>query len=129
MFVTKLVHYPIVLGIPWMELHNVAIRFSSRTLTFGSEYYTAHCNTVPTVAHAITSKPTELTLCSLVLKVAPCGPAGSAGAGENRTQLFMSPHPMSNPTKADQFPQARSHPDARDVWPDVQHDVRPTRPS
>ena len=36
MFVTKLGHYPIVLGIPWMELHDVAIRFSSRTLTFGS---------------------------------------------------------------------------------------------
>jgi len=36
MFVTKLGHYPVVLGIPWMELHDVAIRFSSRTLTFGS---------------------------------------------------------------------------------------------
>jgi len=42
MFVTKLGHYPIVLGMPWMELHDVAIRFSSRTLTFGSQYCIAH---------------------------------------------------------------------------------------
>jgi len=29
MFVTKLGHYAVVLSIPWLELHNVAIRFSS----------------------------------------------------------------------------------------------------
>jgi len=104
MFVTKLGHYPIVLGIPWMELHDVAIRFSSRTLTFGSQYCTAHCNPIPTVAHAITSEPPEPTLCSLVSKVAPCGRAVSAGAGEIGAQLFTSPQ-MSDPTKADQFTQ------------------------
>ena len=49
MFVTKLGHYPIVLGIPWFELHDVAIRFSSRTLTFGSQYCASHCNRTPTV--------------------------------------------------------------------------------
>jgi len=52
MFVTKLSHYPVVLGIPWLELHDVAIHFSSRTLTFGSEYCTSHCNRAPTVVHA-----------------------------------------------------------------------------
>jgi hypothetical protein len=35
-FVTKLVHYPIVLGIPCMQYHDVAIRFSSNTVTFDS---------------------------------------------------------------------------------------------
>jgi hypothetical protein len=80
MFVTKLGHYPIVLGIPWMELHDVAIRFSSRTLTFGSQYCTANCNPVPTVAHAITSEPPEPTLCSLASKAAPCEPVLN-GAG------------------------------------------------
>ena len=59
MFVTKLGHYPIVLGIPWLELHNVAIRFSSRTLTFGSQYCIAHCNIQPTVAHALSVDPSE----------------------------------------------------------------------
>jgi len=52
MFVTKLGHYPVVLGIPWLELHDVAIRFSSRFLTFGSQYCTLHCNQAPTVVHA-----------------------------------------------------------------------------
>jgi len=36
MFVTKLEHYPIVLGIPWLRLHDVAVRFASSTVTFGS---------------------------------------------------------------------------------------------
>jgi len=34
MFVTKLGHYPIVLGIPWLWLHHVAVRFASNTVTF-----------------------------------------------------------------------------------------------
>jgi len=59
MFVTKLGHYPVVLGIPWLELHDVAIRFSSRTLTFGSQYCIAHCNIQPTVAHALSVDPPE----------------------------------------------------------------------
>jgi hypothetical protein len=79
MFVTKLGHYPIVLGIPWMELHDVAVRFSSRTLTFGSQYCTVNCNPVPTVAHAITSEPPEPTLCSLAPGAAPCEPAPRLG--------------------------------------------------
>jgi hypothetical protein len=36
MFITKLGHYPIVLGIPWLRLHDVAVRFASNTTTFGS---------------------------------------------------------------------------------------------
>ena len=35
MFVTKLRHYPIVLGIPWLRLNDVAVRFASYTVTFG----------------------------------------------------------------------------------------------
>jgi hypothetical protein len=35
-FVTKLGHHPIVLRIQWMQYHDVAIRFSSNTITFDS---------------------------------------------------------------------------------------------
>ena len=83
MFVTKLGHYPIVLGIPWLELHDVAIRFSSRTLTFGSRYCASHCNRTPTVVHAH----------SLASRVAPGEPAVSAGAGDFETPLSTSPNP------------------------------------
>jgi len=100
MFVTKLGHYPIVLGIPWMELHDVAIRFSSRTLTFGSQYCITNCNPGPTVAHAISSEPPEPALCSLVSKVAPGEPVVSAGAGDIGAQLFMSPQ-VNNTAQAD----------------------------
>jgi len=61
MFVTKLGHYPVVLGIPWMELHHVAIRFISHTLAFGSQYST-HCNAQRTVAHALSVDPPEPVL-------------------------------------------------------------------
>jgi len=37
MSVTKLGHYPIVLGIPWLQLHDVAVCFASNTVTFGSQ--------------------------------------------------------------------------------------------
>jgi hypothetical protein len=35
MFVTRLGHYAIVLGILWLKKHYVAIRFTSNLLTFG----------------------------------------------------------------------------------------------
>jgi predicted aspartyl protease len=35
MFVTKLGHYPIVLGTPFVRLHDVVVRFASNTVTFG----------------------------------------------------------------------------------------------
>jgi len=81
MFVTKLGHYPVVLGIPWLELHDVGIRFSSRTLTFGSQYCTSHCNRAPTVVHAH----------SLASKIAHEEPVVSAGAGEFEARSFTSP--------------------------------------
>jgi len=84
MFVTKLGHYPVVLGIPWLELHDVAIRFSSRTLTFGSQYCTSHCNRVPTVVHAH----------SLASKIAHEEPVVSAGAGEFEAWSFTSPNSL-----------------------------------
>jgi len=81
MFVTKLGHYPVVLGIPWLELHDVAIRFSSRTLTFGSQYCTSHCNRAPTIVHAH----------SLASKIAHEEPVVSAGTGEFEARSFTSP--------------------------------------
>ena len=38
LFVTKLGHYPIVLGIPWLRHHDVHISFSINTLSFDSDY-------------------------------------------------------------------------------------------
>jgi hypothetical protein len=34
MLITKLGHYPIVLGIPWLWLHDVAVRLAFNTVTF-----------------------------------------------------------------------------------------------
>ena len=43
LFVTKL-QYPVVLGIPWLAMHDVSVRFGSYTLQFDSKYCRHYCN-------------------------------------------------------------------------------------
>lgn len=43
MFVTKLGHYPIVLGIPWLRRHNVSIDWARNSLTFDSDFCLRFC--------------------------------------------------------------------------------------
>ena len=43
LFVTKLGHYPIVLGLPWLRQHDVNISFTKNTLTFDSKFCLNHC--------------------------------------------------------------------------------------
>jgi len=43
MFITKLGHYPIVLGLPWMRRHDISISFSKNTITFDSNFCLTHC--------------------------------------------------------------------------------------
>jgi hypothetical protein len=59
MFVTKLGHYPILLGIPWEKLHNVVVGFASNTVTFGSQYCTTHCHDTPVTVQGVTEEPPE----------------------------------------------------------------------
>jgi len=57
MFVTKLEHYPIVLGIPLLQLKKVAVRFASNTVTFGSQYCTIRCDDAPVTVQGVTEEP------------------------------------------------------------------------
>ena len=85
MFVTQLGHYPIVLGIPWMDLHDINIRFHSRTVTFGSQYCSTHC--LPQRSDSCSSSQVS----NLASKVAQrYEPAVSAGAGEIEARLSTS---------------------------------------
>ncbi|KAH0606111.1 uncharacterized protein H6S33_003772, partial [Morchella sextelata] len=43
-FVTKLGHYPIVMGIPWMRRHDVTIRPKENLLVFDSQSCCQHCS-------------------------------------------------------------------------------------
>ena len=43
-FVTKLDHYPLILGIPWLRHHDVNIRFISNKVTFNSQQYCKYHN-------------------------------------------------------------------------------------
>ena len=45
MFVTKLGHYPVVLGLPWLRRHDVHVGFAQNTLTFDSKFCLHRCCT------------------------------------------------------------------------------------
>ena len=47
-FVTKLGHYPVVLGIPWLRHHDVRIQFARNAVTFDSPRCLSHCNALGT---------------------------------------------------------------------------------
>src|SRR5258706_1172598 len=57
MFVTKLGHYPIVLGIPWLRHHDVAIRFASNLVTFGSPFCLDNSIDRPTTVRGLDHEP------------------------------------------------------------------------
>jgi len=59
MFFTKLGHYPIVLGNPWLQLHDVTVRFASNTVTFDSQYCTTHSHDAPITVLGVTEEPPE----------------------------------------------------------------------
>ena len=59
MFVMKLGHYPVVLGIPWLRLYDVAVQFSSNMVTFRSHYCTTHCHDAPVMVQGVTEEPPE----------------------------------------------------------------------
>jgi hypothetical protein len=44
LFVTKSGLYPMLLGIPWLKRHDVAICLTLNLVTFGSQSWLAHCN-------------------------------------------------------------------------------------
>jgi predicted aspartyl protease len=53
MFVTKLGHYPLVLGIPWLNKHDIALRFRSKTVNFDSDYCLQHCSPISATTKGI----------------------------------------------------------------------------
>jgi hypothetical protein len=59
MFITKLGQYPIVLGIPWLRLHDVAIRYALNTVTFGSQYCITYCHDTSITLQGVTEEPPE----------------------------------------------------------------------
>ena len=59
MFVTKLGYYLIVLGIPWLQLHEVPVRFASNTVTLEFQYCTTHCHAELITVQGVTEEPPE----------------------------------------------------------------------
>jgi predicted aspartyl protease len=89
MFVTKLGYYPIVLGIPWLKQHDIAIRFASNLVTFGSQYCLAHCNDRAVTVRGTSEDPPEtLAVNATPLSIAMIGPVLlTRQAKRNRLQI------------------------------------------
>jgi transposase InsO family protein len=61
-FVTKLGHYPLVLGIPWLRHHGVSVRFASNDVSFDSPRCAAH---KPTSVKGVTpDRPLDIAVIS-----------------------------------------------------------------
>ena len=73
MFVTKLGHYPVVLGLPWMKRHDVSVRFVKGTLTFDSDFCLDHCcNTAATVKAVSTPLPERINIAMIAGSTFSC---------------------------------------------------------
>ena len=59
LLVTSLGHYPIVLGIKWLQIHDVSIRWAMNSLTFNSPHCRQHCldNSESNTVMGITNVP------------------------------------------------------------------------
>uniref|UniRef100_A0A803SM11 ribonuclease H n=1 Tax=Anolis carolinensis TaxID=28377 RepID=A0A803SM11_ANOCA len=55
-FVTEVPHFPVILGIPWLTLHDPNISWTNRELQFASKYCQNHC-LVAKVCHATDAEP------------------------------------------------------------------------
>jgi len=61
LYVTRLAHYPIVLGLPWIKQHNPSINFAANWFVFDSDYYRKFCNmpSRPTKVRALADVPAK----------------------------------------------------------------------
>jgi hypothetical protein len=77
LFVTRLSHYPIILGIPWLKLHDPELKFGQGTMLFNSSYCQRYCNTPsrPTRIHAVPDVPAKERPENVVRPVAAPEPA------------------------------------------------------
>lgn len=95
--VAKLGHYPIVLGVPWLKLHNPAINWSAQTMTFPSQHCRLHCQVpIPDIPalpeHPYLPSPPS---CAKVAGIKP--EEGHRRSARNETSLPASPTPKSTP--------------------------------
>ncbi|KAK4698190.1 hypothetical protein P7C70_g8098, partial [Phenoliferia sp. Uapishka_3] len=57
--VTTLVHYPIVLGIPWLKAHDPLTNWKDNTISFPSSFCASHCLTNPHLVSGLPTHPHE----------------------------------------------------------------------
>jgi RNase H-like domain found in reverse transcriptase/Reverse transcriptase (RNA-dependent DNA polymerase)/Integrase zinc binding domain/Integrase core domain/Chromo (CHRromatin Organisation MOdifier) domain len=123
MLVTRLGHYPLVLGIPWLERHDVGLRFSSRTVSFGSQYCLSHCSPGVVSVQAISSALPERPVPSIALVGASSYTRLARQAIRKGLQLFSLNLHEVNAALSDKEADMRE--EARRIVPPQYHEFLP----
>jgi RNase H-like domain found in reverse transcriptase/Reverse transcriptase (RNA-dependent DNA polymerase)/Integrase zinc binding domain/Chromo (CHRromatin Organisation MOdifier) domain len=55
--ITKLGHYPVILGMPWLKRHDPTIVWSQHQVSFASKYCAANCLSLPITVQALPEHP------------------------------------------------------------------------
>ena len=97
MFVTKLGHYPLVLGIPWLRHHDFAIQFASNRMTFNSEFCMAHCNERPTTTWEVEEEPPAPQVASVTARHSMMTKHRPWVRNHHSMTQHPSPHPPPHP--------------------------------
>ena len=101
MFVTKLGHYPVILGIPWLRSHDPHIHWKANTLTFNSSHCLSHCLTGPrsTIVHELSVIPEPLPPYACLSARVPLSSSLDAKIpeGSPQTTLFNAHHSAKVP--------------------------------
>jgi len=59
MFVTKLGHFPIVLGFPWLRIQDFTVQCTVNLVNYGSHYYTTSSHNGPVRVYVVTEEPPD----------------------------------------------------------------------
>ena len=118
MFVTKLGRYSMVLGIPWLRQHDVAISFASNTIRFSSQFCASHCLSRPTEI-----KGTELMDPRVEISMIGAAPLLALQQKEKLELFSLSLHEINQALKEDkQGKSLKASVDIRKVVPEHFHE-------
>ncbi|GAA5988531.1 hypothetical protein JCM11641_003305 [Rhodosporidiobolus odoratus] len=76
--VSRVAHYPIILGIPWLRAHDVSLHMQENRVSFRSPFCEAHCLPVPPSTAALHTHPSSVA--AVKLPAESPGPAASSAA-------------------------------------------------
>ncbi|GAA5956491.1 hypothetical protein JCM10213_003324 [Rhodosporidiobolus nylandii] len=100
--VSRVAHYPVILGIPWTRTHDVSLSFAANRADFHSDYCARHClpspaeppsvpaTSVASVATAPPAPPRPRPRCPDIAETTPIAPAAPRAAPPSPPRLISA---------------------------------------